>query len=84
MTDKKENKEWENREIGALWVNAKSGGDKYLTGHINKEKVIVFKNSRKRMKKLPTFESTSKKSLVLTEAPPLHKKKRKRTSILFK
>lgn len=48
MTDKKENKEWDNRELGALWVNVKqSDGSKYLTGTINGEKVIVFKNKYK-------------------------------------
>lgn len=56
MADKKEKNEWDNREIGALWVNAKPGGDKYLTGHINKEKVIVFKNKFKEdNEKAPDF-----------------------------
>ena len=64
MTDKKENKEWENREIGALWVNAKPGGDKYLTGHINKEKVIVFKNKfKEENEKAPDFRVYKQKEL---------------------
>ena len=48
MSDKKENTEWNDREIGALWVNVKQGSnDKYLTGQVNGEKVIMFKNKYK-------------------------------------
>lgn len=48
MSDKVENKEWTNREVGALWVNVnQKSGDKYLTGQINGEKVIMFKNKYK-------------------------------------
>lgn len=48
MADNKDNKEWNDREIGALWVNAKQGSnEKYLTGQINGEKVIMFKNKYK-------------------------------------
>ena len=48
MSDTKENKEWNNREVGALWVNIKQGkSEKYLTGHINDEKVIIFRNKFK-------------------------------------
>jgi|TARA_R110000803_G_scaffold30411_2_gene68624 uncharacterized protein (DUF736 family) len=64
MADKKENNEWDNREIGALWVNAKPGGDKYLTGHINKEKVIVFKNKfKEENEKAPDFRVYKQKEL---------------------
>jgi len=57
MTDKKENKEWDNRELGALWVNVKQGtNEKYLTGAINGEKVIIFKNKYKEEnEKAPDF-----------------------------
>jgi uncharacterized protein (DUF736 family) len=57
MTEKKENNEWDNREVGALWVNVKqSDGSKYLTGTINGEKVIVFKNKYKdENQKAPDF-----------------------------
>ena len=45
MSDKKENTEWNDREIGALWVNVKQGSnDRYLTGKVNGEKGIMFKN----------------------------------------
>lgn len=48
MADKKENTEWKDREIGALWVNVKQGSDeKYLAGQVNGEKVILFKNKYK-------------------------------------
>lgn len=48
MSDKKENTEWNDREIGALWVNVKQGSnDRYLTGQVNGEKVIMFKNKYK-------------------------------------
>lgn len=43
-----EKSEWDNRELGALWVNAKNGSnEKYLTGKIKGEKVIIFKNKYK-------------------------------------
>jgi uncharacterized protein (DUF736 family) len=48
MSDKdKEKNEWDDREVGALWVNQKQDGTKYLTGTMNGEKVIVFKNKYK-------------------------------------
>lgn len=48
MSKDKDSNEWNNREIGALWVNIKQGSkDKYLTGQINNEKVILFKNKYK-------------------------------------
>ena len=48
MAENKDNKEWNDREIGALWVNAKQGSnEKYLTGQINGDKVIMFKNKYK-------------------------------------
>lgn len=75
MTDKKENKEWENREIGALWVNAKPGGDKYLTGHINKEKVIVFKNKfKEENEKAPDFRVYKQKELNSNETSAVPQK----------
>lgn len=48
MSENKDNTEWSNREIGALWINVKNGSnDKYLTGQVNGEKVILFKNKYK-------------------------------------
>lgn len=48
MAENKENTEWNDREIGALWVSVKQGSnDKYLTGQIKGEKVIMFKNKYK-------------------------------------
>ena len=65
MSDKKENNEWDNRELGALWVNTKQGsGEKYLTGHINDEKVIVFKNKFKEENpKAPDFRVYKQKEM---------------------
>jgi hypothetical protein len=62
---KKENTEWDNRELGALWINVKPGtNDKYLTGHINNEKVIVFKNKFKdENPKAPDFRVYKQKEL---------------------
>ena len=43
MSDTKTNTEWSNREVGALWLNVnQKTNEKYLTGHINNEKVIVL------------------------------------------
>jgi uncharacterized protein (DUF736 family) len=48
MSDTKANTEWSDRELGALWLNVNQNTkEKYLTGHINKEKVIMFKNKFK-------------------------------------
>ena len=48
MSDTKTNREWSNREVGALWLNVnQKTNEKYLTGHINNEKVIMFKNKFK-------------------------------------
>lgn len=48
MSDTKTNTEWSNREVGALWLNVnQKTNEKYLTGHINNEKVIMFKNKFK-------------------------------------
>tara|TARA_Y100000310_G_scaffold333205_1_gene410281 strand:- start:216 stop:464 length:249 start_codon:yes stop_codon:yes gene_type:complete len=65
MSDKKENNEWDDRELGALWVNTKQGSnEKYLTGHINDEKVIVFKNKFKEENaKAPDFRVYKQKEL---------------------
>jgi len=65
MSDKKENNEWDDRELGALWVNIKQGSnEKYLTGHINDEKVIVFKNKFKEENaKAPDFRVYKQKEL---------------------
>ena len=65
MSDKKENNEWDDRELGALWVNTKQGSnEKYLTGHINDEKVIVFKNKFKdENPKAPDFRVYKQKEM---------------------
>ena len=65
MSDKKENNEWDDRELGALWVNTKQGSnEKYLTGHINDEKVIVFKNKFKEENaKAPDFRVYKQKEM---------------------
>lgn len=48
MSEKSDNKEWTNREVGALWLNVnQKTNEKYLTGQINGEKVIMFKNKYK-------------------------------------
>lgn len=53
-----EKSEWDDRELGALWVNTKNGNnEKYLTGKIKGEKVIVFKNKYKEENaKAPDFK----------------------------
>ena len=60
MSDNKETEksEWDDRELGALWVNTKNGNnEKYLTGKIKGEKVIVFKNKYKEEnEKAPDFK----------------------------
>jgi uncharacterized protein (DUF736 family) len=75
MSDTKENKEWSNREIGALWVNVKQGtSEKYLTGHINDEKIIVFRNKFKEENaKAPDFRVYKQADMV--DGKPREEKK---------
>lgn len=71
MSDtEKKNTEWDDRELGALWINVKPGGnDKYLTGHINNEKVIVFKNKFKdENPKAPDFRVYKQKEMNPTSS----------------
>ena len=72
MSDKKENNEWDDRELGALWVNTKQGSnEKYLTGHINDEKVIVFKNKFKEENaKAPDFRVYKQKEMDSSSPAP--------------
>ena len=65
MSENKEENQWNDRELGALWVNSKQGGgEKYLTGHINGDKVIVFKNKFKEENaKAPDFRVYRQKEL---------------------
>lgn len=78
-----EKSEWDNRELGALWVNAKNGSnEKYLTGKIKGEKVIIFKNKYKEENaKAPDYKvyvqkpqgstATSQTQKVVEEEPDL-------------
>lgn len=78
-----EKSEWDNRELGALWVNAKNGSnEKYLTGKIKGEKVIIFKNKYKEENaKAPDYKvyvqkpqgstTTSQTQKVVEEEPDL-------------
>ena len=78
MSEKQENKEWTNREVGALWLNVnQKTNEKYLTGQINGEKIIMFKNKYKdENPKAPDFrvykqkdqeQSTTSKEVVKEE-----------------
>jgi uncharacterized protein (DUF736 family) len=63
MSEKEKN-EWDDRELGALWVNQKSDGTKYLTGTLNGEKVIIFKNKYKEENaKAPDFRVYKQKAV---------------------
>ena len=47
MSENTEQKsEWQEREIGALWKQS-GRNQKYLSGHINDEKVVIFTNRGK-------------------------------------
>jgi uncharacterized protein (DUF736 family) len=65
MTEESKAKnDWEDRELGALWVHTKPDGTKYLTGSINKEKIIIFKNKYKEdNERAPDFRVYKQKSL---------------------
>jgi len=56
--------DWEDRELGALWVNTKPDGTKYLTGTINKQKIIIFKNKfKEENERAPDFRIYKQKAL---------------------
>ena len=56
--------DWEDRELGALWVHVKPDGTKYLTGSVNKEKIIIFKNKYKEEnERAPDFRIYKQKSI---------------------
>lgn len=72
MSDTKTNTEWSDREIGALWTNVNpKTNDKYLTGHINGEKVILFKNKYKsENEKAPDLKVYKQKDADSNEVKP--------------
>ena len=72
MSDTKTNTEWSDREIGALWTNVNpKTNDKYLTGHINGEKVILFKNKYKsENEKAPDLKVYKQKDANSNEVKP--------------
>jgi len=72
MSDTKTNTEWSDREIGALWTNVNpKTNDKYLTGHINGEKVILFKNKYKsENEKAPDLKVYKQKDADSKEVKP--------------
>lgn len=72
MSDTKTNTEWSDREIGALWTNVNPRtNDKYLTGHINGEKVILFKNKYKsENEKAPDLKVYKQKDADSNEVKP--------------
>tara|TARA_B100000085_G_C18455127_1_gene476558 strand:- start:346 stop:597 length:252 start_codon:yes stop_codon:yes gene_type:complete len=56
--------DWEDRELGALWVHTKPDGTKYLTGSVNKEKIIIFKNKYKEEnERAPDFRVYKQKAM---------------------
>lgn len=73
MPDTK-NTEWTDREIGALWLNVnQKTQEKYLTGKVNGEKVILFKNKYKsENEKAPDFRMYKQKDQdsVATSSEP--------------
>ena len=44
-------------EIGALWISNKpdKNGHKYMTGNVNGQKVVVFRNKKDEGSKAPDF-----------------------------
>ena len=59
--------DWEDRELGALWVHTKPDGTKYLTGSVNKEKIIIFKNKYKEEnERAPDFRVYKQKAMEQT------------------
>ena len=87
MTDKKENTEWDNREVGALWVNAKSRrATNTSLGHIKvgdtKEKVIVFKNKfKEENEKAPDFRVYKQKELGTDGSSPAPQKEKEEEDV---
>lgn len=71
MTEESKAKnDWEDRELGALWVHTKPDGTKYLTGTVNKEKIIIFKNKfKEENERAPDFRVYKQKALNQSSNP---------------
>jgi uncharacterized protein (DUF736 family) len=54
MSNEQKKNDWQERELGALWVKKSDKGSQYMTGHIElkgatgKVQLVVFKNKGKR------------------------------------
>jgi len=61
MSENKNENNWNQREIGALWTKqSRSGSQKYMTGHFKNSQgekidVVIFSNKDKKNEKAPDF-----------------------------
>ena len=77
MSDK-QNNEWSERELGALWLKEGKSG-KFLSGNIGGQEVVVYKNDKyEEGGKAPYYRVY--KSKPLDQAKPAEKKAEKAAS----
>lgn len=47
MSEQKQNDEWKERELGALWLKESSNGStKFLSGKIGDQEVVAYRNKQ--------------------------------------
>ena len=54
-TDNSQTREKDPNEIGALWTKQTKNGHDYFSGSINGQRIVVFKNWRKKNDKQPDW-----------------------------
>lgn len=47
--------ERDENEIGALWIKTSRNGNEFMSGTINGQDVVVFRNTNKRSEKAPDW-----------------------------
>ena len=59
-------------EIGALWTKQTKHGNDYYTGMVNSQRIVIFKNTKKRSEKSPDWRilKSEPQSSQVSQRPP--------------
>ena len=44
------------KKIGAMWLKTSKSGNKYLSGIVNDQRIVVFKNTKKDKENQPDYQ----------------------------
>lgn len=61
--------ERETNEIGALWLKQSKKGTKYLSGTVNGQAIVIFRNQNKRSEKAPDYRILKSEPLPAKRDP---------------